>query len=140
MTVLGVGVDLVRTARFGEIERRSPAVLARLSRRVLHPLEQEAWAASAPARRLQMLASAWAAKEATFKSLSIGEQRRFRFAEWRRIGRLHGYEMVHDPRGAGTKEKEQAAPLREDQVLVSLSHDGAYTIAYALRQPLHVPK
>ncbi|GMM50021.1 hypothetical protein DASB73_009790 [Starmerella bacillaris] len=136
MTVLGVGVDVVRTSRFAEILKRSPTILDRISKRILHPVEHTNYQSSSQARQLQILASTWAVKEATFKSLSIGDQRRFKFAEWRRVNRLHGYEMIQTILQPQENDKPSVIKevIREDRILVSTSHDGDYTIANALRQ------
>lgn len=117
MTVLGIGTDIVRTARFAEILAKHPHRLARMQRRILHPAEI---ALNHP-NPVQQLSSAWAAKEALYKSLSFADQKKCQFNQWQKIKASESFEMVCDT-------------PRMDRVLISLSHDGEYTIAYALRQ------
>lgn len=110
-------MDIVRTARFAEILRRNPGRMQRLAQRILHPEEsRELTAENAP----QRLASAWAAKEALFKSLNQREQGECRFNEWQKKVVDGQYRMVCD------------VP-RKDRVLISISHDGDYTTAFATR-------
>lgn len=120
MSVLGIGVDIVRSSRFLGILARHPHRFKRFQNRILHPLEIEAKSDDIYAIARQ-LTSSWAAKEALYKSLDPKEQKNCRFNKWRREWRAQGFEMISDE-------------LRKDQVLVSLSHDGEYTIAFATRQ------
>lgn len=117
MPVLGIGTDIVRTARFAEILKRNPHRMHRLQQRIMHPTERLGKNAA------QSLSSSWAAKEALYKSLHPREQQACRFNQWRKVAGPDGYEMVCD------------AP-RSDRIMISISHDGDYTVAYALRQTL----
>lgn len=118
--ILGIGTDVVLTKRFGEIFRKNPQRLARMCQRILHRDEQpERYVASAQV--VQKIASAWAAKEALYKSLDRSEQPNCIFNRWKKVRNNGRYEMVSDD-------------PRPDQVLVSISHDGDYTIAMVVRQ------
>lgn len=113
----GIGVDIVRTARFQEIIKRHPQRLKRLCERILHPKEMEGVTRENAG---QKLASAWAAKEALYKSFPLTEQKECRFNEWRKEVVNGQYQMVHnEPRG--------------DRSMLSISHDGEYTIAFVTR-------
>ena len=120
--ILGIGVDIVRTARFAEILARTPHRIGRLQRRVLHPQEIAA-IKGGPDGVVWKLASSWAAKEALYKSLTPAQQKQCQFNKWKRVFTARGQEMQSD-----------LAEFADQEVLVSVSHDGDYTIAYALRQ------
>jgi phosphopantetheine--protein transferase-like protein len=80
----------------------------------------------AEARAVRLLASTWAAKEALYKSLSICEQRKCRFSDWRRVE-----EDVTGRRLMKCEEYEKRHP--QETILVSVSHDGDYTMASVYR-------
>lgn len=113
----GIGVDIVRTARFQEIITRHPQRLKRLCERILHPKEMEG---VTPENAVQKLASAWAAKEALYKSLHMAEQKDCRFNEWRKEIVDGQYVLIHNK-------------PRSDRSMLSISHDGEYTMAFVTR-------
>lgn len=121
MPILGIGVDIVQSARFLKILGRYPHRCKRFQDRILHPLEINAESKDIKAIARQ-LTSSWAAKEALYKSLDSKEQKSCKFNQWRRKWGAQGYEMISNE-------------VRQDQILVSLSHDGEYTVAFAIRQP-----
>lgn len=118
--IQGIGVDIVRTSRFGELIKRHPLRLNRLCERILHPEERECIQSLSLLQLQQHLASAWAAKEAVYKSLPIDEQKQCIFSHWRKIRCGGRFEMKSDLH-------------RSDTLLLSLSHDGDYTIAMVTR-------
>lgn len=117
MMVRGIGVDIVRIARFREILKRRPSREQRICQRILHPEEQSKVTAESV---VQSLASAWAAKEALYKSLNRNEQKHCRFNKWRKAWVDGQLRLVSDD-------------LRDDTVLLTLSHDGEYTVAMVVR-------
>jgi len=123
MQVLGVGVDVVDTARFRELINRRP----RIKERLFSPAERQ-WAERAkdPAMRF---AVRFAAKEAVMKALGVG------------IGAftLNEVEVVKLPTGQPRLElRGKAAQLAEQQGVkrwdLSLSHTELVSVAIVVAQ------
>lgn len=117
--ILGLGTDIVEISRIEEALARTP----RLSKRVLQPVELEAFeAASDPAR---FLAKRFAAKEAAVKALGTG------------IGHGVGWQQLrieHDPRGKPLlvvegHAAEIAAEMGIEHWLLSYSDERHYVVA-----------
>ncbi|MEP7092315.1 MAG: holo-ACP synthase [Nocardioidaceae bacterium] len=111
MPILGVGIDVVDIARFGESLERTPGMLARL----FTPAER--------ARRLAALAARFAAKEALAKALGapVG------------MGWLDA-EVVNAPTGDPRLDMQGSVLARADElgvvtVHVSMSHDAGIASA-----------
>ena len=111
MTVLGVGIDVVDIARFGETLRRTPAMRERL----FTEAERE--------RPLASLAARFAAKEALAKALGAPTG----------MGWLDA-EVVNEPTGNPRLDMKGSVLARADElgvgrVHVSLSHDAGIASA-----------
>jgi holo-[acyl-carrier protein] synthase len=111
MAVLGVGIDVVDIARFGESLTRTPGLRARL----FTPLERQ--------RPLASLAARFAAKEALAKALGAPTG----------MGWLDA-EVVNAPTGDPRLEMRGSVLARADElgvvsVHVSLSHDAGIASA-----------
>ena len=111
MTVLGVGIDVVDIARFGETLRRTPAMRERL----FTETERE--------RPLASLAARFAAKEALAKALGAPTG----------MGWLDA-EVVNEPTGNPRLDMKGSVLARADElgvgrVHVSLSHDAGIASA-----------
>lgn len=106
---MSVGIDIVGVARFADLLERSPGFAARF----FSP--SELGHAERSPHPVQRLAGTFAAKEAVMKALSLTPA-----PAWaRRI------EITRDPSGA------PKAIVGAQQVVVSISHDGAYAVAVA---------
>jgi holo-[acyl-carrier protein] synthase len=111
LTVLGVGIDVVDIARFGETLRRTPAMRERL----FTEAERE--------RPLASLAARFAAKEALAKALGAPTG----------MGWLDA-EVVNEPSGNPRLDMKGSVLARADElgvgrVHVSLSHDAGIASA-----------
>jgi holo-[acyl-carrier protein] synthase len=111
LTVLGVGIDVVDIARFGETLRRTPAMRERL----FTETERE--------RPLASLAARFAAKEALAKALGAPTG----------MGWLDA-EVVNEPTGNPRLDMKGSVLARADElgvgrVHVSLSHDAGIASA-----------
>jgi holo-[acyl-carrier protein] synthase len=111
MAVLGVGIDVVDVARFGETLQRTPAMLERLF------TEQER------VRPLASLAARFAAKEALAKALGAPTGMGWKDAE-----------IVNKPSGDPRFEIRDSVLARADElgvrtVHVSMSHDAGIASA-----------
>jgi len=120
MTVIGLGVDLVRVGRFGTLlEKQKQAVLERL----FTPGELAySFAKKDPAPHL---AARFAAKEAFLKALGLGLRQGL---SWQQI------EVVSDPLGKPSlvlsgKASEIMLQQGANSCLLSYSHDGDYATA-----------
>ena len=130
MRVLGHGVDIVRIARFQRLVGKNPsdAYVKRLTRRIMHEVHEaphfEALrAAGRFEKRVVYLAGTWAIKEAIYKSIDDADQKKFQFNRWYRVYGSRGQPIV----GSDVFDKNQ-------QFLVSVSHDGGTLIASVIRQ------
>lgn len=120
---VGLGVDIVNTARFLRILAKNNKYIDRFVTRILHPNERTRFYQSQN-NNVNLLAGSWAAKEALFKTLDPVHQRTFRFNQWYR-----GYE--------GGKPTIGSDEYNEDeQFMVSISHDGGMLVASVIRQKL----
>lgn len=118
MGVVGIGVDIAVVLRFARVLAQPHG--ARLAARVLHGVEHEQWLREGAVRRAELLAGAWAAKEATFKSLSPERQAGFRMRDWYR-GETQGRRVMLGAAVAG------------ETIDVSISHDDGRVIAFVVR-------
>ena len=119
-SVIGVGVDIIRTERFEEIAQRAPGGVAA---RLFTPGELS----SRRANDREYLASRFAAKEAVMKSLGCG------------MGDVSftDIEVYHTDGGAPAVGLSGTASRRAHEVgalrvLLSVSHDGDYVCAFAV--------
>ena len=111
MPILGVGIDVVDIARFGESLERTPA----LRQRLFTPAERE--------RSLASLAARFAAKEALAKALGAPTGMRW-----------HDAEIVNEATGDPRFDIRGSVRARADElsvssVHVSLSHDAGIASA-----------
>lgn len=116
----GVGIDLVRISRF-----KAKLDDERFLSKVFHDSELDY--AGMSVNRAAILAARWAAKEAVAKALGCG------FGEelsWRDVV------VAREPNGKPFIQLSEKAKLRHQhpEFLLSLSHDGEYAIAIALKQ------
>lgn len=119
-SVIGVGVDIIRTERFEEIARRAPGgVAARLF--TANEL------ADRRANDREFLASRFAAKEAVMKSLGCG-MGDIAFADME-VYHLEGGAPAVRLSGEASRRAREAGVAR---VLVSVSHDRDYVCAFAV--------
>jgi holo-[acyl-carrier protein] synthase len=114
-----VGIDIVQISRVAE----SVAAFGdRFTQRLFTPLEL-AYASSVPSLRSQRLAARFAAKEAALKAFDLCEAG----IDWRDI------EVARQPDGACHLQLHgkaaECANAHDDQVALSLSHDGDYAMA-----------
>ena len=119
-SVLGVGVDIIRTERFREIARRAPGGSAA---RLFTPNELSD-------RRInerEYLASRFAAKEAVMKSLGCG-MGDISFTDIE-VCRMDGGAPAVRLSGGASRRANEIGALR---VLVSISHDHDYVCAFAV--------
>jgi holo-[acyl-carrier protein] synthase len=112
--ILGVGIDVVDIARFGETLERTPAMRTRL------------FTAAEQRRPLASLAARFAAKEALAKALGAPTGRGWRDAE-----------VVNAPTGDPTLQMRGSVLARADElgvrgVHVSMSHDAGIASAVVL--------
>ena len=119
-SVIGVGVDIIRTGRFEEIAQRAPGGVAA---RLFTPDELS----DRRANDREYLASRFAAKEAVMKSLGCGMSD-ISFTD---------IEVYHADTGAPAVRLSGAASSRAREigaldVLVSVSHDRDYVCAFAV--------
>lgn len=121
MTVLGIGHDILVTSRILNIISKSPRRFDSFSQRILHPTER-CKLSQDPQVACRLLASTWAAKEALYKSLDQEDQKIFQFKHW--------YRTVQD----GKRILKNNSYKKEDEFLVSISHDGDYTSAFVIRK------
>jgi holo-[acyl-carrier protein] synthase len=119
-SVIGVGVDIIRTARFEDIALRAPGgVAARLF--TANEL------ADRRANDCEYLASRFAAKEAVMKSLGCGMgDMSFEDIE---VYHLESGAPAVRLSGVASRRARQAGAVR---VLVSVSHDRDYVCAFAV--------
>jgi len=121
--VIAVGTDIVKIERIEAVVARQGD---RFVQRILTPAELAEYRASS--RSLQMLAKRFAAKEAVAKALGTG------------IGRGVSWQDIlihHDANGAPLVTldggaNEVARRLGGDRVLISLSDEDAYVVAFAV--------
>ena len=115
--MIRVGIDLVEVSRIAEsIERFGERFLRRI-----YTERELAYARSAPALELPRLATRFAAKEAAFKALDLGE----RGVGWREI------EVESASSGACALRLHGAAAraAARAELAVSLSHEGDFATA-----------
>lgn len=131
--VLGLGVDIVKVSRFRKlIESRGGvgnSFTERFARRILHPKKELIVFQQLGKRKnitevVHLLAGAWATKEATFKTLDPIYQKGFVFCDWYRF-----YDSSGKPR-VGCENYN----LKDEEFLLSISHDGGILIGTVLRQ------
>jgi len=121
--ILGIGTDVVEVA---DIARRieNPPFLRLFSDR------ERAYAEAHPARRAEIFAARWAAKESFAKALGTGLR-----AEWP----LEEIEVVHDANGRAIIEVGPAlrayVPV-PSRIHCSISHTSAYACAFVLIESL----
>ena len=121
--VIGIGIDLVRISRF---ERAAARYGARLLDRLFTATEQaRVRRYRSPARHL---AARFAAKEAAFKALRTGWGQG---VAWRDVEIVGGGQAAADVVLAG-RARDVAAALGITQMLVTLTHDGDYAMAYVV--------
>lgn len=115
-----IGMDLVQISRIAQSLERFGA---RFEERLFAPAELE-YARSAAGQRSERLAARFAAKEAAIKALGLSHEG----VNWRELEvvRLDDGSCILQLHG---RAAEVAARNRITQVLLSLTHDGAYAAA-----------
>ncbi|AOW01776.1 4'-phosphopantetheinyl transferase superfamily, partial [Yarrowia lipolytica] len=117
-----IGVDILRTARIGHI--LAGKTRERFVRKILHP--SEITRMTKYPDHVQFVASTFSTKEALFKTLDRQDQKLFEFKEWcRGVDEVTGRRLISNP-GYRLMDHEE--------FVVSVSHDGDYTIANVLRK------
>ncbi|KAG5360508.1 hypothetical protein CJU89_3581 [Yarrowia sp. B02] len=117
-----IGVDILRTARIGRI--LAGKTRDRFVRKILHPSEISRM--SSYPDHVQFVASTFSAKEALFKTLDRQDQKLFEFKEWQRgVDEVTGRRLLSNP---------DYRLMSSEEFVVSVSHDGDYTIANVLRK------
>lgn len=117
-----IGVDILRTARIGQI--LAGKTRDRFVRKILHPSEISRMT-QAP-DHVQFVASTFSVKEALFKTLDRQDQKLFEFKEWSRdVDDVTGRRLITNP---GYRL------MTHEEFVVSVSHDGDYTVANVLRR------
>lgn len=122
--VVGLGVDIINTARFERLLQRDQQFVTKLAKRVLHlhreyPKFDELLKKDL-ARCTTYISGSWAAKEALFKTLPPADQQSFQFKNWYRS---------HTPSG-----KPLITNGSSSEFLLSISHDNNILIATVLHQ------
>lgn len=118
--VLGIGIDLVETAR---IARALGSHGDRFARRVFSPAEVAY--CSGRANRHECLAARWAAKEAFLKAIGTGWSHSLAFQDVEVAGGDgKPPRLLPAPRAA-----DKLAEMGVRRVHLSLTHEGAYAIA-----------
>lgn len=119
MSVLGLGVDIVRISRISRLLAGKSA--QKFLQKVLHPVEIKKYGELNGDRAAQYVAGSWAAKEALFKTLDFESQKNFQFREW--------YRFLKESKPFLGKEG-----YVDGDFLLSISHDGDTLVATVLRQ------
>lgn len=138
MVVKGIGTDLVSVQRFEQLLlKRSANHMFKFSNRFLNtnyelPFFVQIYNNSntSDKQRIQLLAqllsTSWCLKELCYKSLSMEQQRKFRFKEWYKSNDKYGKPLI--------SHENKNGDFDNDQFLVSLSHDGGFVTSTVLRQ------
>lgn len=129
MSILGIGNDILVTARMSRFLAAGPKRTDRFARRILHAeheLPQFRLLYQDPAKSIQFLASTWAAKEAMYKSLSNADQQQCLFNKWYRSSDPQTGQRI-----ITCDEFRRNNP--NQRLLISVSHDGDYTSAICTR-------
>ncbi|KAJ1720779.1 hypothetical protein LPJ53_004637 [Coemansia erecta] len=119
--IIGVGVDILSTARIHAIVARGPAYTQRFARRVLSPLEHTSFASvEKPGEQADFLAARWCLKEAAYKA-----------AFPRQTLRWHDITLSNDRRKPQllVRWRPELAHLA---VHASLSHDAGLVVGYVV--------
>lgn len=119
-----IGVDILKTARIGQI--LSGSRRDRFVRKILHPSEITKLATYPEPEHEQFVASTFSVKEALFKTLDRQDQRLFEFKDW--------YRSMDSETGRRHVENAGYRFAKTEDFVVSVSHDGDYTIANVLRR------
>lgn len=119
MSVLGIGVDVVRVSRILRLLENTKK--GRFIQRVLHPSEVKNFHNHDNETVARYVAGCWAAKEAVFKTLDPKDQKKFQFKRWYRYSEAGRPYIGFDEKMA-------------DEFLLSISHDGDILVATVLRQ------
>lgn len=120
--VIGIGVDIVSVERLKKAFERQGE---RLYRRVF--TEQEMFTAGDKAQHWQRLAARFAAKEAVMKCLGTGMWQ-VAFTDICILNEPGGRPVV----SLGGRAADRAARMGVTRVLVSMSHERDYAVAYAM--------
>lgn len=124
MHILGHGIDLVETARIGElIERHGERFLARVFTEA-----EQAYAQANPMRRIEHLAARFAAKEAALKALGTGWSSGIAWTDVQVKRRPSGEPFLAITGVAA----ERAAERRITDWMISLSHTKDHAMASVL--------
>jgi holo-[acyl-carrier protein] synthase len=124
--VIGIGTDIVEIARVETVWRRHGS---RFVTRILTPREAEV--CSSQPQPWRYLAKRFAAKEAIAKSLGTGIGRRLSWQDMELQRGDSGAPLVQlSPRGGAL-----AAEIGGSRVLLSLSDERAYAVAFAVLLP-----
>lgn len=123
---VAIGVDITKISRFLAISNKNPSNFGRFTKRVFHPKEIQRLESLTPADSAAYMAGCWAAKEALFKTLDSDEQKKFEFKNW--------YRFSDDKKPYLGSDKYH----KEEEFLLSISHDTGVLIATVLRQKYHL--
>lgn len=150
--ILGLGNDVAHLPRFvALLKTRHSARIDRLAARILHPtheapkfhglLKATTSDADSDARvhaAARFLATAWATKEALYKTLDAVDQARCRFSHWHKAAvppvvapTAHNSDRFRKP--AIVNEK-YARTHTQERFHLSISHDGDYVFATVIRE------
>ncbi|ODV84591.1 hypothetical protein CANARDRAFT_176818 [[Candida] arabinofermentans NRRL YB-2248] len=133
--IIAIGTDLHKVTRFSEILTRNGLnsfKTKRLSQKILNPkYELPNFEKNLNENNLNkcvsILSGSWCVKEAIFKTLDFENQKNFKMSDWFKINNLNGLPIIGN-------ENYMKLTLKEEEFLVSISHDGDYIISTVLRQ------
>lgn len=125
MSTIAIGIDIVRCNRFRHIlTTRNAAYIQRLGQRILHPRHELPLMDNSDIdKSTRVLAGSWAVKEAVYKTLDSEHQKQFQFNKWYRS---------YDDRGKPSVGSDLYT--RNEDFLMSMSHDGDILVATVLRK------
>ncbi|KAH9446504.1 hypothetical protein MJO28_016467 [Puccinia striiformis f. sp. tritici] len=144
--IIGIGIDLLDRRRLSRILMKSEETRARLTRRILSGRERMSseWTALAEVDSdstalVSFLANRWTAKEAAYKALYP-----FHTPTWKQLSLLkHSKKpclLFHPSDADVDTDSDQPDPHPHISLLVSISHDGPFTIASVLASSDQLPE
>lgn len=132
--VLGVGVDILKTSRFQRlIENKHATYITRLSTRILHPKYElptfDKFLKEGNVNKCTLIISgSWSTKEALYKTLDTEHQLAFQFNQWYRYYNDRGKPYIGN--------EKYFDIIKDEEFLLSISHDDDIMIANVIRQKL----
>ncbi|KAH9457792.1 hypothetical protein Pst134EB_010105 [Puccinia striiformis f. sp. tritici] len=144
--IIGIGIDLLDRRRLSRILMKSEKTRARLTRRILSGREQTCseWTALAEVDSdstalVSFLANRWTAKEAAYKALYP-----LHTPTWKQLSLLkHSKKpclLFHPSDASVDTNSDQLNQHPHISLLVSISHDGPFTIASVLASSDQLPE